>query len=144
MVNPGEAHRGVHDCNTIAPRGRPFAPGVIDGQWVPEYSRLMRRHSLLSLLLICTISPVSALGAESKAAKAADVVKAAELSRFEAAQKNDLETLTKLLADDLTYTHSTGRLETKAAFLDSLKTGKLQFKTGRLGRFVSVIPDDAA
>jgi hypothetical protein len=59
---------------------------------------------------------------------AGDVVKAAELKRFEAAQKSDLDALGQLLADDLTYTHSTGVLETKAVFLDSLKSGKLQFK----------------
>jgi ketosteroid isomerase-like protein len=89
----------------------------------------MRRSLLLSLLLVSTVS-ASAARAESKPAKApaGDVVKAAELKRFEAAQKNDLEALGKLLADDLTYTHSTGVLETKAVFLDSLRSGKLQFK----------------
>jgi ketosteroid isomerase-like protein len=87
----------------------------------------MRRSLLLSLLLVLA-NP--AARAETKAPKGtpADVVKAAELQRFEAAQKNDLDTLGKLLADDLTYTHSTGVLETKAVFLDSLKSGKLQFK----------------
>ena len=88
----------------------------------------MRRCLLLSLLLV-SIAP--AVSAESKPPKASagDVVKAAELKRFEAATKNDLDTLGKLLADDLTYTHSTGVLETKTVFLESLKSGKLQFKT---------------
>ena len=87
----------------------------------------MRRSLLLSLLLVLV---VPAAWAEPKAPKAppADVVKAAELQRFEAAEKNDLDALGKLLADDLTYTHSTGVLETKVVFLDSLKSGKLQFK----------------
>jgi hypothetical protein len=89
----------------------------------------MRRPLLLSLFMICTAAPASAAGgAKPPRTGASDVVKAAELARFEAAQQVDLETLGKLLADDLTYTHSTGRLETKAAFLESLKTGKLQFK----------------
>jgi len=86
----------------------------------------MRHALLLSLLLVSTVAP--AARAESKKAPAADVVKAAELARFEAATKNDLDTLGKLLADDLTYTHSTGVLETKEVFLASLKSGKLQFK----------------
>jgi ketosteroid isomerase-like protein len=87
----------------------------------------MRRSLLLSLLLL---SAVPAAWAESKAPKpaAGEAVRAAELKRFEAAQKNDLDALGKLLADDLTYTHATGVLETKAVFLDSLKSGKLQFK----------------
>ena len=89
----------------------------------------MRRSLLLSLLLVLAV-PVTATRAETKAPKApaGDVVKAAELKRFEAAQKSDLDALGQLLADDLTYTHSTGVLETKAVFLDSLKLGKLQFK----------------
>ena len=89
----------------------------------------MRRSLLLSLLAVLAV-PVTATRAETKAPKApaGDVVKAAELKRFEAAQKSDLDALGQLLADDLTYTHSTGVLETKAVFLDSLKSGKLQFK----------------
>ena len=83
----------------------------------------MRHALLLSLLLVST-----AARAESKKPSADAVVKAAELARFEAATKNDLDTLGKLLADDLTYTHSTGVLETKEVFLASLKSGKLQFK----------------
>jgi ketosteroid isomerase-like protein len=87
----------------------------------------MRHALLLSLLLVSTAIPATA---ESKAPKAAadEVVKAAELQRFEAAQKNDLDALDKLLADDLTYTHSTGMLQTKAQLLADLKSGKLQFK----------------
>jgi ketosteroid isomerase-like protein len=88
----------------------------------------MRHALLLSLLLVSTTGP--AARAESRKTKepADAVVKAAELERFTAATKNDLDTLGKLLADDLTYTHSTGVLETKEVFLGSLKSGKLQFK----------------
>ena len=87
----------------------------------------MRHALLLSLLLVSTVSP--AARAEKKPKEAPEVaVKAAELQRFEAATKNDLDTLGKLLADDLTYTHSTGVLETKAQFIGSLKAGKLKFK----------------
>ena len=81
-------------------------------------------HVLLLSLLLATSAPARAA---SKAAPA-DVVKAAELQRFEAGQKVDLDRLGKLLGDDLTYTHSTGALQTKAQLLDDLKTGKLQFK----------------
>jgi hypothetical protein len=86
----------------------------------------MRHALLLSLLLVSTAGPTA--WAESKKPAADAIVKAAELARFEAATKNDLDALGKLLADDLTYTHSTGVLETKEVFLASLKSGKLQFK----------------
>ena len=84
------------------------------------------RHALLLSLLLVSAATADAR-AESKAPKG-DVVKAAELKRFEAATKVDLDALAKLLGDDLTYTHSTGALQTKAQLLDDLKTGKLQFK----------------
>jgi ketosteroid isomerase-like protein len=90
----------------------------------------MRRSLLLPLSLVLVVPAAWVHAREGKAPKPApaDTVKAAELERFDAAQKNDLEALAKLLADDLTYTHSTGVLETKAVFLESLKSGKLQFK----------------
>jgi len=88
----------------------------------------MRHALILSSLLLAVAVP--AAGAEPKPPKttAADAVKAAELKRFEAAEKDDLDLLGKTLADDLTYTHSTGVLQTKAQFLDDLKSGKLKFK----------------
>jgi hypothetical protein len=86
------------------------------------------RPALLLALLLAFVIPSAAVAEKPK--KVADdvVVKDLELSRFQAAEKNDLDTLGKLLADDLTYTHSTGVLETKEIFLGSLKSGKLQFK----------------
>jgi hypothetical protein len=105
----------------------------------------MRHALLLSLLFISTGLPATSTASPATtaapaattatpatttpaASRDADVVKAAELKRFEAAEKDDFDTLDKLLADDLTYGHSTGVLETKAVFLASLKSGKLKFK----------------
>ncbi len=86
----------------------------------------MRHALLLSLLLASTA--ISAHAEAKPKASASDVVKAAELQRFEAGVKVDLDLLGKLLGDDLTYTHSTGALQTKAQLLADLKSGKLQFK----------------
>jgi hypothetical protein len=83
------------------------------------------RHALLLSLLLASTS-VAAQAAPKM--DAAAVVKATELERFQAAEKIDLDRLGKLLADDLTYTHATGIVQTKAQFLDDLKTGKLQYK----------------
>jgi hypothetical protein len=85
----------------------------------------MRRPLLLSLLFVLA---APAAGAKGPKVAPADAAKAAELQRFEAATKNDLDALGKLLSDDLTYTHSTGVLESKTVFLESLKSGTLQFK----------------
>jgi len=49
--------------------------------------------------------------------------------RFKAMVRGDLATLRMALADDLTYTHSSGQHETKAQFLASLATGQLSYKS---------------
>ena len=64
----------------------------------------------------------------------ADAVKAAELERFQAQEKNDFAALERLLADDLVYTHSSGNVDSKASYIDSLRTGK--------ARYLKIAPDD--
>jgi ketosteroid isomerase-like protein len=78
------------------------------------------------LVVVCA---VSAQGQSSD-----EAVKALELQRFEAMTKNDFASLERLLADDLVYTHSTGIADTKAQYLESLRSGKT--------RYVNIAPDD--
>src|SRR5436305_71878 len=52
----------------------------------------------------------------------AEAVKALELLRFESMVKGDTGTLERVLGEDLTYTHSTGAVDSKAHFLDILKS----------------------
>ncbi|HZF10863.1 MAG TPA: nuclear transport factor 2 family protein [Thermoanaerobaculia bacterium] len=54
-------------------------------------------------------------------------VKAVELQRFATMVKGDTAVLERVLGDDLTYTHSTGAVDTKASFLASLQSGKLRY-----------------
>jgi ketosteroid isomerase-like protein len=64
----------------------------------------------------------------------ADAVKALELQRFQAMEKNDFAALDRLLADDLVYTHSSGAVDSKAAYIDSLKSGR--------ARYLRIVPED--
>jgi ketosteroid isomerase-like protein len=64
----------------------------------------------------------------------ADAVKALELERFQAQEKNDFAALERLLADDLVYTHSSGNVDSKASYIDSLRTGK--------SRYLKIAPED--
>ena len=41
----------------------------------------------------------------------------------------DVQVLEEILADDLIYTHTTARLDTKASFIDAVKTGKSNYKS---------------
>lgn len=55
-------------------------------------------------------------------------VSEAETRRFEAMTKGDVAALDGLLAEELTYTHSTGQVETKRQFLDDVRSGRLKYE----------------
>ena len=57
----------------------------------------------------------------------ADVLSADD-RRFEAMRKGDWAALNLALADDLTYVHSTARLETKAEHIANLRGGKPHYR----------------
>lgn len=56
-----------------------------------------------------------------------DAIKAVDRQRFEAMVKGDATLLECLLCEDLTYTHTTGVVDTKATFLASLRAGTLRY-----------------
>ncbi len=58
-----------------------------------------------------------------------DEILALEDRRIEAMVKGDAQALEEILADDLIYTHTTARLDTKASFIDAVKTGKSNYKS---------------
>ncbi len=64
--------------------------------------------------------------AEPSAAEA-DVLRADD-RRFEAMRKADWTALDAALADDLTYVHSTARLETKGEHIANLRAGKPHYR----------------
>ncbi len=57
---------------------------------------------------------------------------AMEDRRIEAMLNGDVQALEEILADDLIYTHTTARLDTKASFIDAVKTGKTNYKSVEL------------
>jgi ketosteroid isomerase-like protein len=48
--------------------------------------------------------------------------------RTEAMIKGDLATLDRLLADDLSYVHSSTKVDTKASFIENLRSGASKYK----------------
>lgn len=61
-------------------------------------------------------------------------VVAQQLRRLQAMVAGDVETLGEILADKLTYVHTTGQVDTKENFLQTLRTGSL--------RYLSAQPDE--
>ena len=66
----------------------------------------------------------------SFAALAADIsaeVEKAERDWGQAMMKNDFAALDKLMADELTYRHSNGLVDTKQSYIGALKSGKSRY-----------------
>ena len=51
-----------------------------------------------------------------------------EKRRIEAMTNQDAEDLDEILADDLIYTHSSGRTETKAEFITNATSGAIRYR----------------
>jgi hypothetical protein len=48
--------------------------------------------------------------------------------RFQATTSGDFATLQELMAEDLTYTHTSARMETRQEFMDNIRNERLVFK----------------
>ena len=59
----------------------------------------------------------------------ADRVREVDQSRFRAMVANDLETLAAVLADNLVYIHSDGKVDSKEEFLQLLRGGSLRYRS---------------
>lgn len=75
------------------------------------------------ILLAVTLAGAS--GAAEPRSK--EAVTAADKAWAAATVKGDAATLNRLLAGDLNYIHSTGTIDTKAMFIDKLKTGQQKY-----------------
>lgn len=64
-------------------------------------------------------------------------VRLIEDRRIKAMIDDDFATLDAVLADDLTYTHSNGVVDTKASYVETLRSGKTKYQT--IERLPSVV-----
>jgi ABC-type phosphate/phosphonate transport system substrate-binding protein len=90
-----------------------------------------RRLVVATVALLTTLS-IGALAKspQAKEASAAEqAVLKADNERFTAMLKADTAALEKLLADELSYTHSNAQVQDKAAFISDIKTGKIKYLT---------------
>jgi hypothetical protein len=89
----------------------------------------MTRTVRVLLVLVCAAPCASTVGLAADSATAESEIAQIEQQRFAAMQAADIATLDRLLSPDLTYTHSSGKLETKPVFLGAIRTGALKYKT---------------
>lgn len=81
---------------------------------------------LLSTCLACSATDRPGVS-QGVAGDSERVVRQLEQKRFAAMTARDTATLEGLLADELTYAHSTGVLETKAHFLETIAGGAIEY-----------------
>jgi hypothetical protein len=93
---------------------------------MPDFRRMIRTTIVLLVAgLIAT--PVTTFAQAGSAAEQA--VLQAEKDRFAAMLKADAAALDKLLAPELSYTHSNASVQDKAAFINDIKTGAIKYLT---------------
>jgi ketosteroid isomerase-like protein len=67
-----------------------------------------------------------------------------EERRWTAMTQNDLPALNALLAEDLIYTHSSAVVDTKASYLESLRSGDVKYQKAQRDPIAVVVHGDAA
>lgn len=88
----------------------------------------MTAHRLwLTLCAALLLSPAVLPAQTAATPQSVQMVRALEERRFAAMMRRDTEALAAMLADDLTYAHSSGQLETKGQFLESIRSGAIQY-----------------
>jgi ketosteroid isomerase-like protein len=83
---------------------------------------LRARTILVAIVLLLPV--ISAVAATSE-----EEVRAADARRIAAVVDGNVGALSALLADDLTYTHTTGQVENKEQFLAGIASGKLDYQS---------------
>jgi hypothetical protein len=86
------------------------------------------RHALRLALLLLVAAPAPAEPATP--APEAEVLRA-EALRTRASVDGDLGALRELLAEELRFTHSNGRVATRAGLLDELASGRIDYLSAR-------------
>lgn len=93
----------------------------------------MKIMLVLEMLILLGPLPASVQTMEREAnrteSKTQEEIRRLESRRLRAMMDANTAVLDRILADDLTYTHSNGAVDTKASFLAALKSGKLTYES---------------
>src|ERR1700751_2855807 len=65
--------------------------------------------------------------ASSQTSEAGKQVLAAEKARTTALEHSDLAAIERIMADDVTYIHASGKVDTKKSYLDAIQSGQLHY-----------------
>lgn len=87
-----------------------------------------RRMMWTAIAVLAAVTIATPVNTRAQAGSAAEeAVLKADNARFAAMLKADAAELEKLLAPELSYTHSNASVQDKAAFISDIKTGKIKY-----------------
>ena len=89
-------------------------------------------HMLLRLLvplaMLGLAAATSASGEECSGTITAEEAMKAENARYAAQTANDFAAMDKLFGSDLTYNHSSAATDSKASYIDSMRSGRVKYR----------------
>ncbi|MBM4326454.1 MAG: DUF3225 domain-containing protein [Deltaproteobacteria bacterium] len=112
--------RIVNEQTRVGQGGSAPAPGAI--------AKIIGQNLFVGILAISLVIGVYQLQAQAHSPKVSkEDVRKLEQAWADAVFKGDVEALEKLLADNINYIHGTGLVETKAQFIEQLRSGNRKF-----------------
>ena len=103
------------------------------------------KRSWLLLNLVLGAGVVLAAPVASETSQAAKEVMATEEARTAALVHSDVAALERIMADDVTYIHASGKVDTKKSYLDAIRSGQLHYISWQAKNLqVRVLGDGAA
>jgi len=81
----------------------------------------------VQLLLTLVLAASMAQAAPTSTGDAAQQVLATEHARTAALEHSDIPALERIMADDVTYIHASGKVDTKKSYLDAIRSGQLHY-----------------
>ena len=104
----------------------------------------MQRFSVVAMLLFAGVVWGLAASGAALDDTASKEVLAVETARTTALDNSDVAALEKILADDLTYVHASGKVDTKASLLGAIRSGEVHYISWTAKKLnVRVIGDSA-
>jgi uncharacterized protein (TIGR02246 family) len=98
-----------------------------------------------AVAVLCAAAAAQRLLADARDAGEITEVLAAEQTRVAALDAQDVPTLEKIMADDVTYVHASGKVDTKTSYLAAIRSGQLHYYSWQpKGMQVRTLGKDAA
>lgn len=84
---------------------------------------------IAALYRFATLHAVSTAAGGCSGTLTAEEALKAEAARYAAQTGNDFATMERLFGDELVYIHSSGNVDTKASFIESMRSGAVKYRS---------------